>query len=52
LFQAYSDLIGSPDTIRKHLAELEAVGVHEVILSFPDVGQLDTLRLFAQEFIA
>jgi F420-dependent oxidoreductase-like protein len=47
----YSDLIGSPDTIRKHLAELEAAGVHEVILSFPDVQQLDTLRLFAQAFI-
>jgi alkanesulfonate monooxygenase SsuD/methylene tetrahydromethanopterin reductase-like flavin-dependent oxidoreductase (luciferase family) len=44
-------LIGSPDTIRKRLAELEAAGVQELILSFPDVLQLDSLRVFAQEFI-
>ena len=48
----YSDLIGSPDTIREHLAELEAAGVQEVILGFPDVLQLDMLRFFAQECIA
>ena len=47
----YSDLIGGPATIREHLAELEAAGVQEVILGFPDVLQLDTLRFFAQEFI-
>src|SRR3989442_622277 len=41
-------LIGSPDTIRKRLAELEAAGVQEVILGFPDVLQLDSLRFFAQ----
>lgn len=45
-------LIGSPATIREHLAELEAAGVQEVILSFPDVLQLDSLRFFAKEFIA
>ena len=45
-------LIGSPDTIRKRLADLEAVGVQEVILGFPDVLQPDTLRFFAKEFIA
>ena len=45
-------LIGSPDTIRKRLADLEAVGVQEVILGFPDVLQLDSLRSFAKEFIA
>ena len=44
-------LIGSPDTIRKRLAELEAVGVQEVILGFPDAIQLDSLRLFASEFM-
>jgi F420-dependent oxidoreductase-like protein len=44
-------LIGSPDTIRHHLAELEAAGVQEVILGFPDILQLDSLRFFAQEFI-
>jgi F420-dependent oxidoreductase-like protein len=45
-------LIGSPDTIRKRLAELEAAGVQEVILGFSDVLQLDSLRRFAKEFIA
>jgi hypothetical protein len=41
-----------PDTIRKGLAELEAAGVQEVILSFEDILQLDSLRFFAREFIA
>ncbi|GCF10278.1 LLM class F420-dependent oxidoreductase [Dictyobacter arantiisoli] len=45
-------LIGSPDTLRQRLAELEAAGVQEVILGFPDALQLDSLRFFAQEFIA
>src|SRR5205807_8149056 len=44
-------LIASPDTIRHHLAELEAAGVQEVILGFPDILQLDSLRFFAQAFI-
>ena len=44
-------LIGSPDTIRHQLAELEAAGVQEVVLGFPDILQLDSLRFFAQEFI-
>ena len=44
-------LVGNPDTVRQGLAELEAAGVQEVILGFPDVLQLDVLRLFAQEFI-
>jgi alkanesulfonate monooxygenase SsuD/methylene tetrahydromethanopterin reductase-like flavin-dependent oxidoreductase (luciferase family) len=44
-------LIGNPDTIRKRLAELEAAGVQEVILGFPDVLQLDSLHFFAKEFI-
>ncbi len=44
-------LIGSPDTIRERLAELEAAGVQEVILGFPDVLQLDTLHSFARAFI-
>ena len=45
-------LIGTPDTIRQSLAELEAIGVQEMILSFPDVLQLDALRLFARELLA
>src|SRR5207244_2556140 len=42
-------LIGSPETIRKRLAELEAIGVQEMILGFPDILQPDTLRFFARE---
>src|SRR5262249_17809791 len=49
---AIGALIGSPDTIRQGLDELEAIGVHEVILGFPDRLQLDVLRFFAREFIA
>ncbi|HET8840273.1 MAG TPA: LLM class F420-dependent oxidoreductase, partial [Ktedonobacteraceae bacterium] len=41
-------LIGTPDTIRKRLEEYEAAGIHEVILSFPDVRQPDALRFFAK----
>ncbi len=43
---------GPPDTIRRQLHALEAVGVQEVILNFPDALQLDSLRLFAKAFIA
>jgi F420-dependent oxidoreductase-like protein len=47
-----SGLIGSPDTIRQRLAAFEDAGVQELILSFPDITTLSSLRLFAQEFIA
>jgi F420-dependent oxidoreductase-like protein len=46
-----SVLVGTPDTIRKRLADFEAIGIQEVILGFPDVLQLDALRWFAREFI-
>jgi F420-dependent oxidoreductase-like protein len=42
---------GSPDSVRAGLAELEAVGVQELYLSFPDVLDPESVRLFAQEFI-
>jgi F420-dependent oxidoreductase-like protein len=45
-------LIGTPDTIRRRLAELEAAGVQELFLSFPDALDLEPLRFFAREFIA
>ena len=45
-------LIGTPDTIRQRLAEYEAAGVQELILFFPDVTTLNSVRLFAKEFIA
>ena len=47
-----SMLIGSIDTIRQRIAAYEAVGVQELILSFPDALQLDSIRRFAKEFIA
>jgi F420-dependent oxidoreductase-like protein len=49
---ANSALIGSPDTIRQRLEAFEAAGVQELIIGFPDVLQLDSLRFFAREFIA
>lgn len=45
-------LIGSPDTIRQQLANLEKAGIQEIILGLPDVLQLDSLHLVAREFIA
>jgi alkanesulfonate monooxygenase SsuD/methylene tetrahydromethanopterin reductase-like flavin-dependent oxidoreductase (luciferase family) len=46
---AAGTLIGTPETIRRRLTELEAAGVQEVILRFPDILQLETLRFFARE---
>jgi F420-dependent oxidoreductase-like protein len=45
-------LIGTPDTIRRRLAAYEAAGVQELMLIFPDVIQLDSIRRFAKEFIS
>lgn len=44
-------LVGSPATMRQRLDELETAGVQEVVLSFPDVLQLESLRFFAREFL-
>ena len=45
-------LFGSPDTIRKRLAEFEAAGVQELIIGFARRTDLEQLRYFAREFIA
>src|SRR5579859_7439646 len=45
-------LIGSPATIRERIAAFERAGVQELSLRFPQIGQLDMLQRFAQEFIA
>ncbi len=45
-------LIGGPETIRKRIAEFEAAGVQELILSFINKTRLEPIRLFAKEFIA
>jgi hypothetical protein len=47
----YSDLIGSPATIREHLAELEAAGVQEVILGCPATGYAALLRARVHCFV-
>lgn len=46
-----TSLIGNPETIRQRLAEYEDAGVQELILWFPDAAKLDSLRLFAREYI-
>ena len=43
--------IGTPGSMRKRLAEYEDAGVQELILWFPDAAKLESLRLFAREFI-
>jgi len=45
-------LIGSPATIRERIAAFENAGVQELALRFPEVGRLDAIQRFAQEFIA
>ncbi|HZO70994.1 MAG TPA: LLM class F420-dependent oxidoreductase [Ktedonobacteraceae bacterium] len=45
-------LIGSPDTIRKRIAEFEAAGVQELIVGFIDRTNPEAIRRFAKEFIA
>ncbi|MBA2391579.1 MAG: LLM class F420-dependent oxidoreductase [Ktedonobacteraceae bacterium] len=49
---AGTGLIGSPATIRQRLAAYEEAGVQELILGFPDITTLNSLHLFAKEFIA
>jgi F420-dependent oxidoreductase-like protein len=45
-------LVGTPDSIRKGLAEYEQAGVQEVILNFLDIAKPDSIRLFANEFLS
>ncbi len=47
-----TQLIGTPDMLRKRLAEYEEAGIQELLIRFVDATQLDSLRLFAREFIA
>ncbi|HEY3993602.1 MAG TPA: TIGR03560 family F420-dependent LLM class oxidoreductase [Ktedonobacteraceae bacterium] len=44
-------LIGSPATIHERIAAFERAGVQELSLRFPQIGRLDTIQRFAQEFI-
>lgn len=40
-------LIGTPETIRRRLAEIEQAGAQEIIMYMSDVTDLEALRLFA-----
>jgi hypothetical protein len=40
------------DTIIKRLAAFEEIGVQELIIRFVDNTRLDSIRRFAEEFIA
>ena len=44
-------LIGNPSTFGRRLAEYEEAGIQELILWFPDAAKLESLRLFAREYI-
>ncbi len=44
-------MIGTPDTIRTRLAEYEAAGVQELLVTFADRTNLDSIQLFAKAFI-
>lgn len=49
--QRAGTIIGTPDAVRRRLSELEEAGVQELILSFPSITKLETLRAFAREFV-
>lgn len=42
-------IIGTPNTIRRRLAEIEEAGAQEIILFMPDSKDLASVRLFAHE---
>lgn len=44
-------LVGTPEVIKRRVAEYEAAGVQELILFFPDAKDLASVRLFAQTCI-
>jgi len=42
-------LVGTPEMIRRRLAEYEEAGVQEIIIRFVDATKLESIRLFAKE---
>jgi len=42
-------LIGTPDVVRRRLAEIEQAGAQEIIVYMPDAKDLESVRLFARE---
>jgi F420-dependent oxidoreductase-like protein len=49
--QRRTALIGTPATVRQRLNEYEEAGVQELILTFPNITKLESMRAFAHEFI-
>ena len=47
-----TQLIGTPDMLRQRLAAYEEAGIQETLIRFVDATQLDSLRLFAREFLS
>jgi hypothetical protein len=41
--------VGTPDVIRKRLAEIEQAGTQEIIVWMPDAKDLEPIELFARE---
>ena len=46
------DLFGTPEMIRRRLAEAEEAGVQEAIIFLPDAKDLESIKLFARECIS
>ncbi len=49
--QRRSALIGTPEAVQQRLSEYEEAGVQELILTFPNITKLESMRAFAQKFI-
>jgi len=47
-----TQLIGTPEMLRHRLAAYEQAGIQETLIRFVDATQLDSLRLFAHEFLS
>jgi alkanesulfonate monooxygenase SsuD/methylene tetrahydromethanopterin reductase-like flavin-dependent oxidoreductase (luciferase family) len=46
-----TSMIGTPEEVRRRLGEYEEAGVQELILTFPNIINLEPMRAFAHEFI-
>lgn len=49
--QRRSSLLGTPAAVRQRLNAYEEAGVQELILTFPNITKLESMRAFAHEFI-
>lgn len=47
-----TQLIGTPETFRRRLAEIEEAGIQETLIRFVDTRERESLHLFAREFLA